>query len=136
MPDEFVPPYEVAALDRVRDGLLPGLLVRRGGTPPSGYLTVDRPAKHRCPLPDRGRAGTAWRCDCGRLWIVRTPPLPERGQVRADPGVWVSAGPLTRWRYRHAREATPSEVGARPTGPPLRPPRGESGVSLGPGGTR
>jgi len=121
----FVPPYEIATPDQVQDGLLPGLLVRRGGTPPTGYLIVDRPAKHHCPLPDRGRTGTAWRCDCGRLWVVVTPPL--RQPVLAD--IWVRAGWLTRWRYRRAREATPSEVGAQPDGPPSRLPRGGSGVS-------
>lgn len=30
----FVPPYEIAVPDQVQDGLLAGLLVRRGGTPP------------------------------------------------------------------------------------------------------
>jgi len=92
---------------------------------PRGYLVVDCPARHRCALPDRGRVGTAWRCGCGRLWIVWDPPMPTRGQVRADPSVWIRAGWLTRWRYRNARTATPSEVGARSS----RPPTGPSGLS-------
>jgi hypothetical protein len=113
---------------------------------PVGYLTLDQSARHTCEPPDHhgrdisrrplGRIGTAWRCHCGHLWVIREYPPPTHGQVAADRRYWAPAGWLLRWRYRHARTADPAEVGALPPRLPGPPPRGPSGVSRSKEGER
>jgi hypothetical protein len=113
----------------------------------AGFIEPKPPkSAHRCELPQsRWEPGLMWVCSDLHLWVIRGRPSKYRNGYTVWGLEWWPASWWQRVRVRLAGRwpVRPAELfmatdeeRRQPTQKPQNPPRGPSGVSPKPGGTR